>query len=230
MKKAGKHFRVILILTGMFVSLPVISQEDGTSKFSAGADLYSSYIWRGTQYGTGPAFQPVVKFNSGVFTAGCWGSFDFNGYKETDLFFLFSFKEGLSLGMTDYYYPSLDYFDYSKLTGSHALEINAGFSKGGISLSANYIINEAGGAGSNGNDKYFEAKYSFSEFNIFVGAGDGWHSVNASGGKDRFAVCNVGLGTTRQIKITDSFSLPVTGQVVFNPDNERLYAVAGITF
>lgn len=230
MKKAGKLYQVFLILTGIFFSLPGSSQEVETSKFSAGADLYSSYIWRGTQYGNGPAFQPVVKFTSGIFTAGGWGSFDFNGYRESDLFFSLSLPAGISLGMTDYYYPGQDYFNYTDTAGSHAFEINLGFSKGGFSLSANYIINKAGGAGSMGGDKYFEAKYAFSEFNIFVGAGDGWHSVNASDGKDRFAICNIGLGTTRQIKITESFSLPVTGQVILNPDTKQMYVVAGITF
>ena len=50
-----------------------------------------------------------------------------------------------------------------------------GFSKGGLDLFAGYISNESGGAGSEGNDEYFEAKYSFRQFNIFIGAGDGWH-------------------------------------------------------
>jgi hypothetical protein len=200
------------------------SQEGGSEKFSTGADTYSSYVWRGTKYGKGPAIQPKLEFKTGPFTAGAWGSFDFSGYQETDLYFSFSLPAGISLGMYDYYYPDLDYFEFSDTTGSHAFEINLGFSKGGLALSANYILNEAGHAGSEGGDKYFEVKYSFDAFNLFAGAGDGWHTVDGN-----FTVCNIGLGTSRTIKITDSFSIPVTGQLIFNPDREQMYIVVGFT-
>lgn len=223
------HLRLFCSAVIIFFFIPLYSQDEEKSKFSAGADFYSSYIWRGTKYGSGPAVQPVLKFTSGPFSAGCWGSFDFNGYEEADLFFIFSLPAGFSLGMTDYYYPGLKYFEYSDTAGSHAFEINAGFSKGGISLSANYILNEAGGAGSTGCDKYFEAKYTFKSFNVFIGAGDGWHSLNKTDGSDRFRICDLGIGITRTIKVTESFSIPVNGQVVFNPDTERLYVVVGFT-
>ena len=228
-KKSHKGSSIFLIAAGFVISNVILSQEEKQSPFSAGADFYSSYIWRGTKYGEGPALQPVLEFNSGPFTAGAWGSFDFSGYQETDLYFFFSLPAGFTLGMYDYYYPDLDYFDFSKTTGSHAFEINLSFTKGGLSLSANYILNEAGNAGSKGGDKYFEAKYSFDSFNLCIGAGDGWHTSDNPDGSDRFTVCNIGLGTTRTIRLTDSFSIPVTGQLVFNPDIKRLYIVVGFT-
>jgi hypothetical protein len=229
-KRLFRSYLLLLFSAGMLVCNSLFSQEEKSSPFNAAADIYSSYVWRGTKYGKGPAIQPKLEFMAGPFTAGAWGSFDFSDYQETDLYISFSLPAGFFLGMTDYYYPYLDYFDYSDTTGSHAFEINLGFIVGGLSLSANYILNEAGGAGSEGGDKYFEARYSFDYFDIFVGAGDGWHTLNSTDGTDRFVVCNIGLGTTQQIKITDSFSVPVTGQLVFNPDIKRMYLVAGFTF
>jgi len=220
----------ILLSVVLMLSVNAYSQEEKASPFNAGADIYSNYVWRGTKYGKGPAIQPKLEFKAGPFTAGVWGSFDFSDYQEADLYVSFSLPAGLSLGMTDYYYPTLDYFDYSDTTGSHAFEINLAFTKGGLSLGANYILNEAGNAGSEGGDKYFEIKYSFDSFNIFMGAGDGWHTVNSSDGSDRFAICNIGLGTSRDIIITDTFSIPVNGQLVFNPDLKRMYILAGFTF
>ena len=32
--------------------------EESSSPFSVGGDLVSSYLWRGTKFGTGPAIQP----------------------------------------------------------------------------------------------------------------------------------------------------------------------------
>jgi hypothetical protein len=170
-----------------------------------------------------------VKFVSGSFTIGGWGSFDFHNYQEADLFVSFALPAGFSVGVTDYYYPNFDYFDFTKATGSHAFEINTGFSKGGLSLSANYILNTAGSAGSKGNDIYLEAKYSFREFYIFAGAGNGWHSTDFSDGSDKFAFCNLGLGTLRNIKVTETFKIPVTGQIIFNPDREQMFIVVGFT-
>jgi hypothetical protein len=211
MKKTTRIFNFILILTGLFLSLPVNSQDDVPSKFTTGVDLYSSYVWRGTGYGTGPAVQPMLKFSSGIFSAGAWGSFDFHGSQETDLWLSFSLPAGFSIGMTDYYYPAYDYFDYTDTTGSHAYEVNFSFSKWGLTLGGNYILNKAGNAGSIGGDKYFEAKYSFRSLYIFLGAGDGWHSTDTEAGKDRFTICNLGLGVTHEIKITGKFSIPVIG-------------------
>jgi hypothetical protein len=80
-----------------------------------------------------------------------------------------------------------------------------------------------------GGDKYFEAKYSFKSLYLFLGAGDGWHSTNTETGKDRFTFCNLGLGVTKDIKITDKFSIPVNGLLILNPDTEKMFIVAGFT-
>lgn len=226
----SRNCPILLMASLLMLSGNLYSQEEKTSLFNAGADIYSSYVWRGTKYGKGPAIQPVLEFNKGPLTIGGWGSFDFSDYQETDLYVSFSLPAGFSLGITDYYYPTLDYFDYSDTTGSHAFEVNAGFTAGSFSLSANYILNEAGNAGSAGGDLYFETGYSFDSFNIFVGAGDGWHTANNADGSDRFAVCNIGLGTSKSIKVTDNFSIPVTGQLVFNPDLKKMYVIAGFSF
>lgn len=229
-KNANKISSVFLILAGLMISNVILSQEENPSPFTIGADIYSNYVWRGTRYGDGPAFQPNLKFTAGFFSAGAWGSFDFNGYQEADIYLTFSLPAGFTLGITDYYYPDFDYFDYSQLSGSHAFETSLGFTKGGLSLSANYILNEAGNAGSKGSDKYFEAKYNFGSFNLFLGAGDGWHTTNTSDGEDKFNICNVGLGISQTIRVTETFNIPVTGQLIFNPDRERFYIVAGFTF
>lgn len=204
-----------------------VDAQDQVSKagFNVSADVYSNYIWRGTRYGQGPQIQPTLKFEAGGLTLGVWGSFDFNGYSEADPYISYSFPFGLSLGMTDYYYPGLSFFETSKVYGSHAFELNAGYTVKGLSLNANYILNEAGGAGSTGGDVYFQVGYSFSSVNIFAGAGNGWHTSDGE-----FNFCNIGIGAVRTIEITEKFSLPLTGQVVLNPEREQMYLVVGFSF
>ncbi len=215
-----------VVFLGLISSFNAGAQEQNkNSEFNVTADLYSNYIWRGTRFGTGPHIQPGVKFVTGGLTLGVWGSFDVNGYSEADPYVSYSFPFGLSLGMTDYYYPGLPFFETSVSEGSHAFEINSSYSVAGLSLSANYILNEAGGAASAGGDMYFQAGYTFSSFNIFAGAGDGWHTSDGE-----FHLCNVGIGTSKTIEVTDKFSLPLNGQVILNPEREQLYLVVGVSF
>jgi hypothetical protein len=229
MKNKNILLAAIVGLASVFSSSMKAQVDSTSSPFSVGADFYSSYLWRGSQFGTGPAFQPSVKFTSGGLTAGVWGSFDAAGYKEVDPYISYSLPMGLSLGITDYYYGG-DISKTDKVGGSHAFEGNLGFAKGSLSLSANYIFNEASldstgtGAGSAGGDMYFQLGYAFKYFNVFVGAGDGWHTSDTD-----FAICNVGIGTSKTIKITDSFSIPVSGQIVVNPEKKKLFMVVGFT-
>ena len=225
MEKTRKYFTGLVFV--VIISTIRLQAQDAvaTSKFTAGADLYSNYIWRGTKYGQGPSVQPSLKFVSGGLTAGVWGSFDASGYAEADPYISYTLPFGLSLGLTDYYYPGLAFFEVSDTAGSHAFEINGGFAKGGFSLSANYIVNEAGGAASAGGDMYFQAGYAFKDFSLFAGAGNGWHTSDS-----KFALCNLGIGSTKTIRITDSLSIPVNGQIILNPEKEQLYIVVGFSF
>lgn len=215
-----------LILAGLTTTFNVYGQqEENNSNLSVNADLYSNYIWRGSRFGTGPQVQPSVKYTNGGLTIGVWGSFDFSGYSEADPYLSFSFPFGLSLGLTDYYYPGLALFDASEESGSHALELNAGYTYKILSLSGNYILNQAGRAGSTGGDIYLQAGLTFEKCSLFAGAGNGWHTTDGE-----FNFCNVGFGTSKTIEISGTFSVPVTGQVIINPDREMLFLVVGFSF
>ncbi len=220
------HHSVVFFLLSFFITVaPLTAQEESLSPWSAGADLFSSFIWRGSRQGSGPHIQPAMEFAKGSFSAGAWGSFDLHGYEEVDIWFAFDLPGGFSAGMQDYYLPGLRYFDCSTADGSHAFEVNLDWESESVSLSANYIINEAGGIGSYGSDLYFEAGYSFDFVSLFLGAGNGWHT-----GSGQFRVCNIGLEVTKEIEVTDRFAIPVTGQLILNPDREQMFLVVGFSF
>jgi len=219
-----------MMLSAMFLfSITNVSAQEETageeSPVSVGVDVVSSYVWRGSAL-SGPSFQPSVKFSKSGFTAGVWGSFDFAGtYGEADPYLSYTTPFGLTLGLTDYYITSADLFNVSDTAGAHGLEINAGYEIKGFTLSGNYIINEAPGVGTIGGDTYLQLGYNFKNFNVFLGAGNGWHTSDTE-----FKVCNIGIGATKEIKVTDSFSIPVFGQIIVNPDKEKLFLVVGFSF
>ena len=227
--KAIKLFSSVFVILSMILSSQEVqAQDESSSSFDVGADFYSNYIWRGSKFGTGPAVQPYLEFSTGNFAIGSWGSFGItdNEAAEADLYLSYSFDFGLSVGLTDYYYPGSSYFDYaSGADGAHGFEVNLGYELGSFSVGANYMLNEAGVAGTAGGDMYFELGYSFDSFDIFAGGGDGWHTSDGE-----FGICNIGIATSKDIEITDSFTIPVSGAVILNPEQEQFYVVVGLSF
>jgi len=215
MKKVSLFLFAMILMAG---SISLSAQEKKGTWF-AGADVVSSYVWRGSQAGAF-SIQPTIKYSVGGFTIGAWGSGDLTtgSPQEADLFATYSFASGLSLGVTDYHYNSSMLFDEDV----HAIEASIGYTVGKLSLSGNYVLNAASGA--IGDDKYFEAGYQFSAVKLFVGAGDGWYTDDTS-----FQVCNIGISTTKTIKLSDSFSIPLTGSVIVNPNKEQIFYVIGIS-
>lgn len=202
--------------------------QESESPWTAGADVVSSYVWRGL-YLSNAAVQPSLSFSTGGFTVGGWGSASFDGVLEADLYAAYTFGFGMTLGATDYYFPSIeggnDYFDTGKTTGAHILELNGGYEISGFSFAANYVLNEAGGAGSAGGDKYFEVGYAYRNINLIVGGGDGLQTQDGD-----FNITNIGIGVTKELTITPSFTLPFTCSAILNPDREKFYLVAAISF
>ena len=218
----------------VFLFLAIIfAATAAKAQFSVGADLVSRYVFRGVDFGDAPAIQPTIEYAAGNFAIGAWGSYSlsangstgFASMIEADLYASYSFDFGLSLGLTDYYYPGSKWGEFGDEISSHALELNLGFETSGLSLAANYMLNNSvNGAGAEDGTLYFEAGYGFKNVDVFVGAGDGWHSDDTE-----FAVVNVGLGTSKEIKFSETFSLPVFGQVILNPNTEQLHLVVGIS-
>lgn len=213
---------ILAVLIGSTVSIDTAKAQE----ISPGVDLVSTYVWRGVSY-AGPSIQPYVEFSNGGFALGAWGSQGIDGvvsgsdysagFQEMDLYASYTFDFGLSLGVTDYYYPGGSFFEDT----GHAFELNVGLSAGDLSLSGNYIF---AGEGSAGEDMYFELGYSAGPADLFIGGGDGWHTSDGD-----FDLVNIGIGTSKEIKITDSFSLPISGTVILNPHTEQFYIVAGIS-
>ena len=135
----------LLFVSMVFTPMQVNAQEEESeSLFNVGIDFVSSYIWRGTKFGTGPAVQPSIELSKGGFAVGGWGNYNFTSDEgaEADLYLSYGFDFGLSLGVTDYYFPGTEYFDYSDSTGAHAFEINLAYAHKGFSIAANYFINQ----------------------------------------------------------------------------------------
>jgi hypothetical protein len=210
-------------------------EEEKKSPFSTGVDIYSSYIWRGSKFGTGAAFQPNVKYNNGGFTLGAWGNISTGSNEafEADLFATYAIG-GLSATVTDYYFGG----DWTKYKTMHYLEPSLSYGISNFTLTAAYMFlagtdaveNESEGTkfGSDG-DTYLEAAYAFKHAKLTLGAGDGQYTRTGDDPEGKFNICNIGIGTSKEIKLTDSFSIPVSGAVILNPATGGFFITVGLS-
>lgn len=201
------------------------------------ADLVSTYVWRGLKQ-AGVSLQPEVAVGWKGLNFSVWGSVALTGNKEdiNEIDLTLSYRTGgLSLGIIDYWNDAnhTRYFYYKGNTTGHSFEGYVGYDLGPVSVSWQTIF--AGNDYQESNDKrtyssYFQLQAPFRLATCDWEATAGlvpWASdyYSANG----FSVTCLSLRATKDIKITDSFSLPLFGQLIANPASQGMYFVAGFT-
>jgi hypothetical protein len=238
MKNINLH--VLLAITVLlFPAVNINAQEkDNSSPVSVGADLVSRFVWRGTDFGGSPSIQPNIEADICGITLGAWGAYTTNapGVQEADLYISRTIADLVSVGFTDYFYPDnaagiVNYFSDS----THVIELNAGLSAGDFSFSANVnLMND------DDHSLYFEAGYSFEFIEVFVGAGNGLFTVETAvpgydpvtnpDPDDDFMVINFGASASKDIKLSDSYSMSLSCSFIVNPYTRSPFLVLGISF
>lgn len=206
---------------------------------SIGADFVSSYVWRGLDCGS-TAVQPTLGIGYKGLSLSAWGSYgltDPDDAKEFDLTLAYT-TGGFNIGVTDYWFsegldPDARYFKYDAHGTNHVFEANIGYDFGLASVQ--WFTNFAGNDGVNKSGKrayssYFEATVPFKLATLDWSATAGAVPFATDFyGTTGFAVTNLSLKATKDIKITDTFSIPVFGQVTGNPCSRKAYFVFGFT-
>jgi hypothetical protein len=225
------------------ISTHIIAQEEEGKKteqnFSLSADLVSNYVWRGLALSEAPNIQPNFAFtsNNGKFSTGAFGSYSFGDYySEVDLFLSYEIGS-FSVQLWDYFVMNQvennRFFHLDDESTGHALEgvlTYSGPESFPIMLTAGTYFYGADkdSVGENYYSTYFEAAYPFTwkanNLTLFIGLTP-WEGLYASD----FAVNNIGISNSREIKINDRFSIPIKGSLIFNPNLENVYFVIGIT-
>lgn len=211
------------------------------------ADMVSQYYWRGQNLGD-ISVQPTLGISYKGLSLTGWGNVGLSNNKDTKEVDLTLGYEtgGFHIGVTDYWFsyadtenapdPSNRYFRYDSHSTNHVFEANVGYDFGPVAL--NWYTNFAGADGHNKNGKrayssYIEATAPFKladvEWKASVGAvpfSTDFYSDNRSEG---FAVCHVGLKATKDLKITDTFRVPVFAALAANPSSQKAYLLFGFT-
>ena len=221
-----KNFIINFSSSFKFTLLTIVALLSPNISYSQdfGADLVSSYVWRGTQFGSGAHVQPYMDLGSGNLTGGVWGSFPTSakgGGNELDLWVSYDFGP-LALTVTNYTFPGEGgvYADSEGLFNGDYTELAASTSIMGVDLSAGYFTEVEA--------LYVELGFSTGAVDIAFGYGDdqadGFYAGGGSG------LVNMSFSGSKDIQISDNYALPVFGSFIINPEAETAFLVFGISF
>ncbi|MCT4673217.1 MAG: hypothetical protein N4A37_08250 [Prolixibacteraceae bacterium] len=205
----------LFLLTLILLSTLSLKAEETTISLSG--TFMNRYIWRGNDYGNSPVIQPSLTLTHGRFSVGAWGNYSLSANTqntEADLWMSYDLGKNTTIIVTDYYFPHEpqihgDYFyEYA-----HTLELGLSHTIKGFTASICCEVN-------NLNTLYTEINYTHKNSTIYVGGG----SINMG---ENFHFTNIGVSHTKDIRITDSYALPIIGGVTLNPYSEELYITFG---
>lgn len=248
--ESNNILKIIFLLLAL-VFVPVTNAQELT--LNANADFVSRYIWRGLNVNDQPNIQPSITLNYSGFQMGFWGSYGLTHQNSSDeyystsqeidtwLSYSFEFNNGMGINVlfTDYYFPNggikignFNNYDNADGPGAHTVEaglILTGPESFPVSLSGYVnIYNDKG------NNVYLQGDYSIDLHEVslafFAGAAFGSEENPAYYGTDKFNVINIGLKASKQIEITEGFSLPVFCSYILNPQAEISYLIFGLSF
>lgn len=236
----AKICHTTMLCAALFTAVEVGAENK--VKIAAGADLVSTYYWRGAKLG-GFSAQPSLTASLGDFSLNAWGSvgLEKEDTQELDLTAAYSYH-GFHVGVTDYFFnpyqSNVYYFDYGAHSdkSTHVFEGNVGYDFGHVGI--NWFTNFAGQdyyKKSNGKRAYSTYVELYAPFTVGgidlraelgITPWDGAYTVST----DKFAVVNIGLSAQKRLHINDKFEIPVFVKLAANPEADKAYIIFGFNF
>lgn len=223
--------KIILMIAVSLMSIGGIKAQE----FSFGADIVSSFLWRG-QHLSSSSIQPWGMVEKSGFSFQAWANYEIT--KElTDFDLILEYKNsGFLIGLQDYYFPlnkEKGYFgDWTSKSGSHNLEAHLGYNFGKIGLDWYTVVlgQDHLETGTRCWSSYFDIYIPFKMSETMTGkfsvGATPWddHFTNSEG-HERFSVVDIDLRIDK--KLTDKIS--VFGQVMYNPQQDNIYFSIGLS-
>lgn len=218
---------------------PLVSQAQEKVEFGACADIVSKTLWRGQDYGN-VSVQPSAWLSYKGFSFTVWSSLGFTNKDVAELDLSISYENGgFYASITDYwcayYGDGTKYFSYRANLTPHVFEATVGYDFGFLDVNWNTNFAGADGVTEKGRraySSYFQATAPFSLLTIDWDATVGFtpwatdYYYNATG----FAVCDLSLQATKEIKISEKFSFSIFAKYCLNPSTMQHFFVGGISF
>ncbi len=230
-----------------FLIFAQVEKQVGDLSIDAGVDFVSAYIWRGLAFDNSPNVQAWGLLAYKNLVVGTWGSVSFNGkYYEPDLFLTYTHKK-IELAIYDVHAGfGNDFFNYNKLKTSHLIDASLGYTLSDaipLKISGAIILygidKRIESYDSTGNpvlgtkDNYsgyielnYPIKINDNTLALTLGMSTQESFVYATKG---FGVINAGINFSKEIKINEKFSLPLSFAFISNPYAKKVFTVLKVS-
>ena len=217
--KMKKNLKKWVLLLMAAITLPVTSMAQDKVELNANVDVVSSYIWRGQKLGNA-CLQSSVRVAYKGFSLSAWSPIAFDGKDADEIDLTLAYETGnFSVSLTDYW--------LTEIGDEHTLEAQLGYDFG--FLSVNWYTN------------LYDAEKEYASYISLIAPfsliGLDWEAeVGATPwgtdyyGTDKFSVCDLSLGASKEINIGKSFSTTLYAKATYNPTTEKFYGAVGISF
>lgn len=238
-KEMKRTLKVWTIITCLVMSIPASIMAQDKVEASIGADVVSKYIWRGQDLG-GASIQPSVSVAYKGLSLTAWGSVGIDKDDDEEIDLTLAYESGsFSISITDYWISKADedtpYFKYSAHSTSHVFEAQIGYDFGPLAI--NWYTNFAGSDGVNEEGKRSYSSYISLAAPFTLGGIEWTAEAGATPWTtdyyceaDGFSICDLSLSASKEIKITDSLSIPAFTKLIFNPTSNRTYITFSLSF
>lgn len=244
LQKLQKLLIHLPLVAGMCISGITYGQEaaDSTaeSAWSINADIASRYVWRGMKLSDSPVLQPSAEYAAGNFTFGAWGSHTFakGESQEIDLYASYTFKN-VTLTVTDYFagpdsLAAGGYFQWEQDKTIHTVEATLTFD-GPEAFPAQLLVGtllygyDLDEDGNNLYSTYIELNRTWEKgamsYKPFIGMTPmtGYYSTDGA------QLVNAGVEVSREIAVTEQFSLSLSLCLTANPHLKHAFFTAKIS-
>ncbi len=228
--------KIVILAMGMVMSMTTLAQDNIETTISA--DFVNEYIWRGLKLGD-ISVQPKLGVGYKGLSLTAWGNYGLSNVddsKEFDLTLDYTIK-GFSIGITDYWFskgqdPDSRYFKYDAHGTNHVFEAYAGydFSFASVKWFTNFAGNDYNMNGKRDYSCYAEVNVPFRLAAVdWTGSAGVVPFKSSMYRTNGFAVTYLSLRANKEIRITDTFTVPIFGQVAADPCTQNAYLVVGLT-
>ena len=253
-----KKFQLLIIMMFTFIAMDfsAIAQEFGCGADIMSRYIWRGRDY-GNSASIQPTLEYSIS-NFTIGTWGAF-SINADVYQEHDIYISYSFMDMFSVGITDYFFPEFhvddptfnnNYFDFAEESTGHYVEANLGFDgteSFPISISANIFfygadaetvttpnpadsLNPIVERGDKIFSTYIEIAYSNKLGDIAYDVFAGFTPTDkVSLYAEKAGLVNLGITLHKDIKISDSFTLPVQTGFITNPNQENIYFVFGFS-
>ncbi|MDQ2177193.1 hypothetical protein [Marinifilum sp. D714] len=240
MKKSVLKLSVLFTLIILFASNLNVNAQ---GKVTVSPSVTTRHYWRGIMVSNTANFEMDLAYTNNNFTFGAWGGYGFdNTYSEFDFHVGYKFNDHFNIAVWDLFAnrdrASIDdynYLDLDRATTNHLIDASFNFyftEKFPLSLSVSTMLygRDLDENGDQNYSTYVELGYPVTiggeKISLFAGLNAFEDQVYG----ESFGFVNIGATATREIKITESFSLNAWAKVAINPQAETANLILGIGF